>query len=295
MDTLVILNPAAGGGTDPAAFSDRIRDVLDAELVVTSAPGEAADIAAAAAAAGRPRVVAAGGDGTIAEVASGLYRVGGNAELGLIPVGTGNDLARSLRLPLRADAAARVVAAGRTRPLDLARALPGSADVEGRIVTNAAVGGFAGRIGEAMGTRFRRGWGPLPYIVAALRQLPDLRPYTVRLEADGQEIEDRILMAIIANGRFAGGRIPFAPSALTDDGLLDIVLIRAGSPHRIAALVPRILTGRHPDHPGVRILRAAQVSVASDPAMWVNLDGETWHSGPCRFRVLPAALRVLVP
>jgi diacylglycerol kinase family enzyme len=88
METLVILNPTAGGGVDPAAFRRHLRRTLEAELAVTGAPGEAGELASAAARAGCQCVVAAGGDGTVAEVASALYRAGGEAVLGLIPVGT---------------------------------------------------------------------------------------------------------------------------------------------------------------------------------------------------------------
>jgi diacylglycerol kinase (ATP) len=187
------------------------------------------------------------------------------------------------------------VAAGRSRVLDLIRADAADDRADSRLVTNSAVAGFASRIGESMSAAFRRRWRPAAYLIAALRQLGDLRPYDVRLEADGRRIDERILMAIVANSRFAGGKIPFAPTARTDDGWLDVVLIRAQPAHRVAALIPRILRGRHVAHPGVRTLRASEIHLESDPSMWINLDGEIWHAAPSRFRVLPSALRVLAP
>jgi diacylglycerol kinase (ATP) len=300
MRTLVIINPAAGGGFDPPGVRRSLEPLLDGDFSLTEAPGHAVELAARAASRGYSRVVAVGGDGTIREVATGLRRgtadggAGRPPSLGLIPVGTGNDLARSLGLPLDPEAAARIITAGGVRPLDLVRAVGGATGDE-RFMTNAAVAGFCGRIGDGMSAGFRRRWRRLTYPVAALRQLRDLRPYRVRLEADGEWLETRALMVIIANSRFAGGRVPFAPQARTDDGCLDLVLIEAMGPLALAGLVPRVFQGRHARHPGVHMIEASTVRLESEPPMWINLDGDTWLAGNAGFEVLPAALEVFVP
>ncbi len=292
---------------DPAAIRRRLAARMDADFVVSEGRGQAIGLAASATRSGYSRVIAVGGDGTVGEVATGLHRgdttAGGTEgadgrrpELGLIPVGTGNDLARSLGLPLELEAAAEVALRGRGRALDLivARGMDTGAPI-GRVVTNAAVAGFCGRIGDRMSPAFRRRWGPVAYPLAALGQLRDLRPYAVRLAVDGRTVETRALMVIVANSRFAGGQIPMAPDARTDDGLLDLVILKTMDPMRLATLVPRVFRGTHADHPGVRIERATTVQLESTPGMWINLDGDTWHTGPSEFRLHPSALRVLVP
>ncbi len=295
MQTLVIHNPAAGGGGDPSELVRRIGSTIRADFEATRGPGDATTLAAEAAGSGYEAVVAAGGDGTVREVVTGLHEAGGNPRLGIVPAGTGNDLAASLGLPRNVEEAARIAVEGRSAPLDLiqATALDGKGDQ--RVLANAAVAGFGGRIGDRMSPALRRFLRPIAYPLAALGQFRDLRSYSVSLDIDGRLVEERALMLIVANGAFAGGKLPFAPGATTDDGLLDLIVLRAVSPAGLTTLVPRVLVGRHKGHPGVSVHRARRVRVQSDPPMWTNLDGDTWRAGASSFEVLPAALRVAVP
>jgi len=295
MRTLVILNPAAGGRTDADGLRRRLERRIDGEFVCTSESGEAVSLSAEACRSGYDAVIAVGGDGTVREVATGLHLGGGAPRLGIVPTGTGNDLAFSLGLPADIEAAATVAASGRSVPLDLVRASGLDEDEEPRFLANAAVAGFGGRIGNSMSPTFRRRLRPIAYPLAALGQIRDLRPYPVRLEVDGQVIETRALMVVLANGEYAGGRIRFAPGASPGDGMLDLVIVHAVSPPRLATLVPRVLLGRHATHSGVSVHRAAAVRLESETDMWINLDGDTWQCGPASFRVLPAALRVAIP
>lgn len=261
----------------------------------SSAPGEAVRLAADAAAGGYELVIAAGGDGTVREVATGLHLGGGVPRLGIVPVGTGNDLAFSLGLPTGVEEAMSVAIHGRIASLDLIRAAGQEGDGEVRFSANAVVAGFAGRIGDAMGPTLRRWLRPVAYPLAAISQIRDLGPYDVSLEIDGRPIATRALMVIAANGEHAGGRLRLAPGALTDDGLLDLVVVHAVRPWKLASLVPAVLAGRHAGHDGVSVYRAAAVRLESRPAMWMNLDGDTWRTGPVALDVLPGALRVSVP
>ncbi len=300
MRTLVIINPTAGGGRDAENVQRRLQASMEADFVITESPAHATHLAAAAAAAGYDRVAAAGGDGTVGQVVTGLGRVdpadGRRPHLALIPVGTGNDLARALGIPLELEEAARIAAHGRPRPLDLIRATAiGPPPDDERLVANAAVAGFCGRIGDSMGPGFRRRWRGLAYPVAAIGQLRDLRPYRLRVEADGNVFETRALMVVVANSRFAGGALPLAPDARTDDGRLDVVILEAMHPVAVARLVPRVFRGLHTDHPGVRTMTARTLLLEPDSQMWMNLDGDTWHCGSTRFAVEPAALEVLLP
>jgi len=295
MRTLVILNPAAGGRADADILRQRLQSRIEGEYVCTSEAGEAVSLATEAARSGYDAVVAVGGDGSVREVATGLYLGGGGPRLGIVPVGTGNDLASSLGIPRVIEQAASVAIGERTAALDLVRASRPGGDEDPRFLANAAVAGFGGRIGDSMSPVFRRRLRPIAYPLAALGQIRDLRPYSVRLEVDGEAIDARALMVILANGQYAGGRIRFAPGASTDDGLLDLVIVHAVSPARLAGLIPRVLAGRHAGHPGVSLYRATSVQLQSQTDMWINLDGDTWQPGPATFRVVAAALRVAVP
>lgn len=294
MDTFVILNPVAGGGVDEASFRRTVKRLVHAEVVSIPEPGAAGRLAAEAARAGFRRVLAAGGDGTVSEVAAGLRSAGTEVELGLLPLGTGNDLARALGIPLELEPALELARDGRSRPLDLLEADDGEGD--SRVFANAAVGGFCGRINDRMDDRLRRRWRSLAYLRAALDELSDLRPRRMRIGLQGSEvIEVDAYMLIVANGRYAGGRIPFAPRARPDDGLLDLVLIRSVPLVRLAAVVPTVLRGRHADGGAFVYRQTRLATVESVPGAWFNLDGETWREGSASFRVLASALRVVMP
>jgi diacylglycerol kinase (ATP) len=295
MRTLVILNPTAAGRNGLDDMRGRLERLIEADFVCTTAAGEAERLAADAASSSYDLVIAAGGDGTVREVATGLHRGGGAPRLGIVPVGTGNDLAFGLGLPADIERSASVAIGGRAIALDLIRATGADAAGSDTYLANAAVAGFGGRIGDRMSPAFRRRLRPVAYPLAALGQLGDLRPYAVRLHVDGRTIETRALMVIVANGEYAGGRLRLAPGASTGDAKLDLVVIHAVSPWRLATLVPLVLTGRHAGHRSVSMFRATSVHLESEPAMWTNLDGDTWQEGPASFQVVPAALQVAVP
>ncbi len=295
MRTLVILNPTAGGRRDPDALRRRLVPWIDGDFVSTRAPGEAVGLASEAAGSGYESVVAVGGDGTVREVATGLHLGGAAPRLGIIPAGTGNDLAWCLGLPSGIEDAAAVATGGRAATLDLVKATGLAGSEEPRFLVNAAVAGFGGRIGDTMTAGFRRRFRRIAYPLAALGQVRDLRPHALHLEVDGRGIDTRALMVVLANGEYAGGRIRFAPGASTGDGMLDLVIVHAVSPWRLATLVPRVLSGRHAGTAGISMYRGANVRIHAEDDMWINLDGDTWQSGPAGFQVLPAALRVAVP
>lgn len=295
MRVLVILNPAAGGRGKVEALRLRLSRLIDGEVAITSEAGEAVRMAADAARAGYDRVVAVGGDGTVGEVVTGLHVGGGTPCLGIVPTGTGNDLAYSLGLPASIADAAAVATGGTAAALDLVRASGPGGEEGPRFFANAAVAGFGGRIGDTLSPLLRRRLRPIAYPLAALRQVRDLRPYGVCLDVDERTIEAQALMVVVANGQYAGGRIRFAPGASTGDGRLDLVVIHDVGPVGLATLVPRILAGKHMGHAGISLYRASEVRLQPDRDMWINLDGDSWQPGSATFRVLPAALRVAVP
>lgn len=292
----VILNPTAGRVRRYPCVVDDLLRLPGAELRRTRRPGHATLLAREAAREGCSPVVVAGGDGTVHEVVNGLLPESGGvppAPLALVPLGTGNDLARSLGVPMEPHDALRVLGAGRVRRVDVLRAVTGGCE---RHVVNFAIGGFAGDVADRVTPEARRRWGGLLYLRAIAQGLPALRRYRTRLVVDGETLPPLDLLAIIvANGRRVGNGIPVAPRAEMDDGRLDVVAVRGDVPARVPLTVVRVLAGRHLAAPGVLWRRARRVEIRSEPTMPMNADGQALGSAPATFRVLPGALPVLVP
>ncbi|MEJ2482972.1 MAG: diacylglycerol kinase family protein, partial [Gemmatimonadota bacterium] len=206
----------------------------------------------AAVADGFQRFIAAGGDGTVSEVASVLSGRRG-LECGVLPLGTGNDLARALGIAPGLDRALEILRDGSARPIDaiLCEADGGIASGRERaLMWNAVVGGFGGRISDHLTPERKHRWRRRASLRAALSELRDLSSHEVRIELDGEPHELDLLMLVIANGSRVGGGVPLAPEAKVDDGVLDVIGIRTGSGSDLIRLGPRVLSGRHLDHPG---------------------------------------------
>lgn len=294
----VILNPVAGRVARYRCVVDeltRLARRAGGEVAWTGAPRHAVRLAEEAADDGCRLVVAGGGDGTIQEVVGGLTRADacGRVRLGLVPLGTGNDLARTLRVPDDPHDAVSTLRRVPAGPMDLVRAETSRGEAT---VVNFALGGFAGDIARHVTPERRRLWGGLVYLRGAVAGLGGLRSYRTRLILDGEALPPLPLLAlIVANGRELGHGIPVAPRARVDDGLLDVVAVRAEPPARVPLTVARLLAGRHLEAPGVVWRRARRVEVASDPPMPFNADGQTLGDGPATFRVRPGALGVRAP
>ncbi|MFQ5888655.1 MAG: diacylglycerol/lipid kinase family protein [Gemmatimonadota bacterium] len=292
MSTCIILNPVSGSGTDPSVLRAAAARLPGAEVRVTGAPGDASKLAAEAAAAGFETIVAAGGDGTVSEVVAGLAPGFPAVRVGLIPLGTGNDLARSYGIPRRVEPAIDLLRAGPERRLDVVRV----AGARSGHFVNALVAGYGGTIDRRMDPVMKRRWGPLAYLRAAIGEVGALRPYRTHVELDGDEkIDLESVMVVVANGRFAGGRIPLAPAARPDDGLLDLMIMPALSGPRLAAEALRILLGRQAGSRRLLLRRARRVRLELDPPGECNVDGERCPGGPLSFEVLPGAIRIVAP
>ncbi len=298
-ETRVISNPSAGGRSEAGTRRlERLAALPGFTVCETGGPGEARRLAGQAVAAGCRRLVVAGGDGTLNEVLNGLAPDFGRAEVALLPAGTGNDLARTLGLPGDPDEAFEVLAAGRTRALDLVRLECG--DGESRYFVNASAGGFSGEVDERLDAATKSAWGPLSYLRSALAALPALEPYDSSLVLDPgtpeeERLESELFNLVVANGRFVAGGVPVAPEAEVDDGLLDLVAIRAAPVARLALLAPKVAVGQHLDDELVVHRKVRALEVRSRPAMPFNADGETGIETPLRYRVLPGAIRFVVP
>src|SRR3954471_7388583 len=240
--TCIILNPRAGSIRDLDALAAQLATLPDAEIHLTNKPGSAMRFAKTAIRKGSETIVAAGGDGTLNEVLNGIGEDVARVRVGLIPLGTGNDFARSIGLPTELEAALDTIRAGATRQVDLVRV---TSD-EVRYFVNVSAGGFSGLVNEKLTPEMKKTWGPLAYLRGAAAALSELRAYRTTLAFDNAEsLMMELYNVVVANGCYvAGGRL-IAPDALIDDGLLDVVLIPQRPASELALVAAQIVLGTH--------------------------------------------------
>ena len=299
----VVLNPVAGGGRMaarwPALAAALEREVGAFELASTTGPGDAAMLAQAMVGRGVDLVIAAGGDGTIGAVVDGLLNAGGEAQLGILPVGTGGDFARSIDIDTTGDAAVRALGSGRTRRIDAGRIefVADDGRPSGRHFVNIASLGLSGPTDRAVNAVKQRGRaaGQAVFLFHTVRELWRYVPQWVRVVLDdgAKVIEARIAVVAVANGRYFGGGMMIAPDAALGDGWFDVVIFRAASKLRLIADLRLLYGGAHRTHPLVSIDRARRVVVEplGDPAL-LDIDGESPGRIPATFEMLPGALTV---
>lgn len=291
MKCCVVLNPQAGTVGDVATIKRALQRLGDVSFRLTQQPGDAQKLAYEAVEDGCELVIAAGGDGTVNEVVNGLARDFSAAQLGIIPLGTGNDFVRSINVPTDLEAAMQIVQAGRAQKLDVVRVI--SDDT--RYFINVSAGGFSGMVDEKLTSEMKRSWGPLAYLRSAAEALPNLTDYHTYIAFDDDAAtEIKTYNIVIANARYVAGGIPIAPQAQIDDGQVDVLIIPVTSMPKLALLAPQILLGQHLDSDLLIVRRARKISVDSTPRMWFNADGELVGNEPSTFEVLPQALEVIV-
>jgi YegS/Rv2252/BmrU family lipid kinase len=297
LPAVLIFNPNAGqklGLATNAAGPDEVQRALrEAGIAFEPRPteyaGHATALARAAVAEGRRLVIAAGGDGTVGEVAQALACT--DAVLGVMPLGSVMNVARTLCIPRDLSAAARLIAGGEILAMDLGR-------VRGTYFLEAAgVGLAAGLFGyfeqlDARGLRLRT-------LQGLMRFVHDLGTPRLRIVTDGTTRQVRAPMVTVANSPFVGAAYALAPDACIDDGLLDVVIYRGLGVLRILAHLIAVFGGRRlPQPPGVITLRARSVEVSlvsrRRRPLPAHGDGTTIGTTPAHFEVVPGALRVLI-
>lgn len=231
-------------------------------------------------------VVVGGGDGTVNAAAPGILDTG--LPLGVLPLGTANDLARTLGLPLDLDGAVGVIAAGRTRRIDLG-------EVNGHPYFNVASLGFGVDLTHALTSDAKKRWGPLGYAVAGLRVLRRLQPFHVDIAVGGTRTRSRTIHLAVGNGRHYGGGMTVSEDAAIDDGRLDVYSLEVESVVKLLMLLPALRSGRTRDWTEIRTLAGQEIQVSTRRHRSVNADGEIVTRTPATFKVLHDAIALFVP
>jgi len=287
---LIIANPVAGKGRGRRRTQAVVSRLEAAgkrvEVRWTERPGQARELAAAAVKEGWPRIVAAGGDGTVHDVANAL--AGTEAVLGLLPLGRANDLGRELGLSGQPAAAVQVLLHGRPRRIDLGC-------INGEYFCTVATLGFDAEVSRLVHEDRIPFSSSLTYIYGMLYALCYYRCQPVRLEGDFGTLEETILLTATGNTGSYGGGMKIAPHAVVDDGRLSLCIIRAVPRTTVLFLFHRVFSGRHVTHPAVRLQHARSFSIQATSPLWIYADGEAICQTPATVSVVPGALQVMVP
>jgi diacylglycerol kinase (ATP) len=289
----VIYNPTSGGGAyDP----DEIRNELDGmelDWIETKGPEDAVD---AAQHWEEGLLIVAGGDGTVHDVVNGLGRAGfpEGVTLGILPAGTGNDLAATLCIPEDPELAEDVIRQNRERRLDVGRVR--SEGVGERFFINVATGGLGAEISNVNDEELKKRWGKLSYLRASLEVARNFDVRELTLYIDGEERQVKAINIAVGNCRYTGGGWPATPKANPEDGLLDLVVIETLGVANLLDLAPAVLAeSGYLDKEGVLFVRAKEIRVETQPpGLEFTADGEIIGNEPARFSVLPKALKVIV-
>jgi diacylglycerol kinase (ATP) len=285
----LLTNPTSGKGRGAKVVDQVLPRLRDAGYVVRNLVGrdadEALDLARGCVADGLGTLVVVGGDGMVHLALQAV--AGTETRLGLVPAGTGNDVARYFDLPRKDPVAATdVVIGGKERRVDLAR-------IGSTYFLTVLAAGFDAIVNERAN---QMSWptGQMRYNLATLAELRTFKPIPYVLDIDGEQHRFDAMMVAVGNGPSFGGGLRITEGAVLDDGLLDVVVIRPMSKVELIRTYPKLFKGTHVHHPDYRHHHAKKVTIAA-PGITAYADGERIAALPLTVEVAPLALRVLVP
>jgi YegS/Rv2252/BmrU family lipid kinase len=292
MKVLFIVNPTAGKGR-AAREVTKIKTVMEEmegvgyDIVYTEKPGHATELARQGGQSGYDIIFAVGGDGTVNEVMNGI--AGTQSALAVVPGGSGNDFIRSLSLKGSTDDIIKRTVSGVRKKIDLGV-------INGRYFANISSVGFDAEV--VLATQKAKKFflsGSAAYLAGLIVTILRRSPYKVRMVIDEGEVEDVILLAAVANGKYYGGGMMAAPEAIINDGLFDICCISRMSRLKMLILFPQFMKGKHKKFKEVRFFRSRKVYIESENPIPINVDGEVFRDNKACFELLPGELLVAVP
>lgn len=282
---LLVCNAKARNG---GVSLDAIRGILrEGGIIPVDPPKDADACAVIRALAGEvDLVILGGGDGTMNAAAPALVETG--LPLAILPLGTANDLARSLALPLDPLAAARFIPTAQAQAVDLGW-------VNGHYYFNVASIGFSAELAGELTSEAKKRFGVFGYAVAAVRVLRKVRPFGVTLEHDGKTERVVTIQVSVGNGRHYGGGMTVEQEASVDDGKLDFYSLEIRHWWRLLALLPALRRGTHGKAEDVRAFHTKEIRITTRKPRPVNTDGELTTHTPAHFKVVPKVLRIYAP
>jgi YegS/Rv2252/BmrU family lipid kinase len=231
-------------------------------------------------------VIVGGGDGTLNAAAAALVETG--LPLGVLPLGTANDFARTVGIPADPVKAAETIATQEPRPIDLG-------EVNGHFFFNVASIGFSAELANDLTEHAKKRWGKLGYAIVAARILLRSRLFTAHLDHDGTTERIRSMQVSVGNGRHYGGGMTVEETATADDGKLDFYSLEVDHWWRLLALLPSLRKGTQGRWDDVRAFQTTEVTIRTSRRRAVNTDGELSTYTPAHFRIRPKAILVFAP
>jgi YegS/Rv2252/BmrU family lipid kinase len=231
-------------------------------------------------------IILCGGDGTLASGAVAVMESG--LPLGIIPMGTANDLARTLDIPMDLVQAADVILEGNTRKIDVG-------SVNGHAFFNVASIGLSAELAQGLQPEFKKRFGRLGYALAAAKVLLKAQPFTATIREKGEVTKVKTFQIAVGNGRHYGGGNVIEANAAIDDGHLDLYSLELGTVWKLAGMLRSFRAGTHGAWDEVRTARCVEFDIETRRPMPVNTDGEIVTSTPAKFLVHPGAITVLAP
>ncbi|MBP5977527.1 lipid kinase [Brasilonema sp. CT11] len=231
-------------------------------------------------------VIIGGGDGTLNAAVDALVET--QLPLGIIPLGTANDLARTLEIPNSLPEACKIIANNQVRRIDLGW-------VNGKHFFNVASCGLSVKITQRLTKQVKRRWGILAYAITALQVVLKSRPFRAQISINGTSTPVKTVQIAVGNGRYYGGGMAVVHDAAIDDQKLDIYSVEIKHWWQIIPLLPAMRTGRHILSRHVRTVSAQEIEIHTNKPRPINTDGEITTYTPAQFRVVHSALAVFVP
>lgn len=231
-------------------------------------------------------VIIGGGDGTLNAAIEGLIDT--QLPLGILPLGTANDLARTLEIPTSIPKACQIIADGEVKRIDLGK-------VNDKYFFNVASLGLSVEITQQLSGELKRRWGVLAYAIAALQVVYRARPFKAEICYLDRSIQVKTVQIAIGNGRFYGGGMVVDDDATIEDSKLDLYSLEIRKWWQIFPLIPAIMRGKQGNWPGVRTLEGQEIEIYTRKPYPINTDGEITTHTPAKFQLVPQALPVIVP
>lgn len=234
-------------------------------------------------------IIAAGGDGTVNEIATGIVKGGRKIPVGILSSGTVNDFANYMNLPKSVHEFCNMIIEGKTVDVDLGK-------VNERYFVNVAAGGILTNVAHQVPSELKTLLGRMAYYIEGLKEIPKqkFKPVTIKLESKEYTEEEDVLLFLISNTSSIGGFKKLAPQAKVEDGYLDCIIIKKSEIQEIVSIFINIFKGEHINHPNVLYFKTKKIKIESDSQIHIDIDGEYGGELPAVFEVLPNSFRIFV-